>query len=67
MRYAPSTEPVDLASITDFVIMYQLAVVSEEQVAGVREVAEREPPLSARNRRLVRENCQGWVVRVVVS
>lgn len=59
MRYAPSNEPVDLASITGFVIMYQLAVVFEEQIAVVREVAEREPPLSAPNRRLVRENCQG--------
>lgn len=65
MRYAPSTEPVNPVTLEGYVTSYDLATISDDQVAVVREVAGKETPPSAPNRRMVKENCQGWVVRVM--
>lgn len=65
MRYAPSTEPVNPVTLEGYVTSYELAAISDDQVAVVREIARKEPPPSAPNRRMVIENCQGWVVRVM--
>ena len=64
MRYALSTEPVNPVTLEGYVTSYELAAISEDQVAVVREIAGKEPPPSAPNRRMVIENCQGWVVRL---
>ena len=65
MRYAPSTEPVNPVTLEGYMTSYDLATISDDQVAVVREVAGKETPLSAPNRRMVKENCQRWVVRVM--
>ena len=65
MRYAPLTEPVNPVTLEGYVTSYELAAISEDQVAVVREIAGKEPPPSAPNRRMIIENCQGWVVRVM--
>ncbi|KAJ5586983.1 uncharacterized protein N7459_002748 [Penicillium hispanicum] len=65
MVYEPSSGPIDIAGSEDFYAMYQLGTVSEEQALVVKEVAENEMPPRAPDRRSVRENCQGWAVRVI--
>ena len=66
MVYDPSRSPVDITLSDDFATLYQLAVLTgEEQVRVVEEVARSEMPPRARDRAAVRENCQGWCVRVV--
>ncbi|PYH93859.1 hypothetical protein BO71DRAFT_326666, partial [Aspergillus ellipticus CBS 707.79] len=65
MTYEPSAEMVDATSTEEFYSAYQLATVTEDQVVVIKQVCESEAPLSAPNRRLVRDNCQGWAVRVV--
>ena len=65
MVYDPSPAPVDITLSDDFSTLYQLAVLTGEQARVVEEVARVEMPPRARDRAAVRENCQGWCVRVV--
>ncbi|EFQ97357.1 hypothetical protein MGYG_00396 [Nannizzia gypsea CBS 118893] len=65
MTYTPSDLPIDITISESFLTMYHLAVVTTEQAAVVKEVAENEIPPQAPNRQSVTENCQGWTVRVV--
>lgn len=65
MTYEPSVEDVDITTAEDFLTLYQLAVVTEDEAQVVKEVADKEIPPGALNRAAVRENCQGWCVRVL--
>ncbi|EYE90167.1 uncharacterized protein EURHEDRAFT_382226 [Aspergillus ruber CBS 135680] len=65
MAYEPSVQAVDITRAENFYTLYQLVEVSEEQAGIVREIAEGEMPPKAENRAAVRENCQGWCVRVL--
>lgn len=65
MTYEPSREPIDITLPPDFATLFQLATLSEEQAGVVGEVARGEDPPWAENRRVVRENCQGWCGRVL--
>lgn len=65
MTYQPSDGAVDIVNSECFSSLYQLAIVTEEQGAEVKAIAEREPPPQAPNRLAATENCQGWAVRVV--
>lgn len=64
MRYLPFDE-VDLTASNSYVTSYVLSTIPKDKVALIREVARQEPPPSAPNRREVRENCQGWTIRVI--
>lgn len=65
MIYEPSDGKVDITSSESFLTLYQLASVTEGQAMVVKSIADRETPPYAVNRREVKENCQGWVVRVI--
>lgn len=65
MTYEPSIQDVDITRAENFYTLYQLAEISEEQAGIVKEIAEGEMPPKAENRKSVRENCQGWCVRVL--
>lgn len=65
MIYEPSIQDVDITTAENFYTLYQLAEVSEEQAGIVKEIAEGEMPPRAEDRKAVRENCQGWCVRVL--
>ncbi|KAJ5774032.1 hypothetical protein N7457_008928 [Penicillium paradoxum] len=68
MRYQPSAEKVNVAEIGVTASVYTLAVVTDGQARVaelVRQAAEEEPPPRAENRAAVKENCQGWAVRVI--
>jgi hypothetical protein len=65
MTYEPSDGTVDILLAEDFLNIYHLAEVTEDQGEVVRQVAEREIPPSAPDRRSVWENCQGWSLRVL--
>lgn len=65
MRYQPSSGPVNIISSRSFHTLFHIAELTELQAAIVKEVCDHEIPPSAPNRRLVTENCQSWVVRVV--
>ncbi|PIG89417.1 hypothetical protein AARAC_003835 [Aspergillus arachidicola] len=65
MIYEPSDDKVDITSSESFLTLYQLASVTEGQAMVVKSIADRETPRRAVNRREVKENCQGWVVRVI--
>lgn len=65
MRYQPSNGPVNLMTSHSFHTIYHIAELTESQAAITKEVCDHEIPPSAPNRRLVTENCQSWVVRVV--
>ncbi|KAE8155163.1 hypothetical protein BDV25DRAFT_146628 [Aspergillus avenaceus] len=65
MVYVPSLEPTDLTVSEAFLTLYELAPVTEEQRLIVEDIASKERPPSAANRRSVTENCQGWTVRVI--
>lgn len=67
MTYYPLTEPVDIKSSETFLNIYQLAATSEQQALVVKEIADHEPPRHAPNLQSVRENCQGWAVRVIIK
>ena len=67
MEYQPPTEEVNLLLAEDFANIYHLAIVTEQQGAIVRQVAEQELPPRAPNRQSVTENCQGWAVRVIAK
>nr|KMM70342.1 hypothetical protein CPAG_06654 [Coccidioides posadasii RMSCC 3488] len=65
MSYQPSTKPRRIADSDSFLNMYELATLTDETAAIVKQVAEQEPPPRAETRRDVKENCQGWTVRVL--
>lgn len=65
MIYEPSRELVDITLSPDFATLFQLTTLNEEQARAVGEVARGEKPPWAVNRKAVRENCQGWCVRVL--
>ena len=65
MRYQPSSGPVNIISSRSFHTLFHIAELTELQAAIVKEVCDHEIPPSAPNRRLVTENCQSWVIRVV--
>ncbi|KAL4936585.1 hypothetical protein BDV06DRAFT_216567 [Aspergillus oleicola] len=65
MHYSFSEAPVDLTLSEGFVNIFQLAVITEEQAGIVKEIVKSEVPPSARDRASVKENCEGWAVRVV--
>ncbi|EGE08384.1 hypothetical protein TEQG_07494 [Trichophyton equinum CBS 127.97] len=67
MTYQAPNRSVDITSSASFLTMYQLAVVTEQQAAVVKEVADNETPPRAPNRQSVKENCQGWTVRVITK
>lgn len=67
MRYQPSDRVVNIVQSATFLNIYHLAVVTEQQDMVVRQVAERETPPRAANRQSVRENCQGWTLRVIAK
>lgn len=67
MTYVPSNEFIDMTSSADFLTLYQLATVTEQQATVVKEVADHECPPRAACRREVKENCQGWAVRVIAK
>ncbi|GKZ26041.1 hypothetical protein AbraIFM66951_003220 [Aspergillus brasiliensis] len=64
MVYEPE-EGVELSSIEDLCNVFVLGEVDEDGARVVESVAGSEVPPRARCRREVKENCQGWVVRVV--
>ncbi|PYI29850.1 hypothetical protein BP00DRAFT_347763 [Aspergillus indologenus CBS 114.80] len=66
MIYHP-THLVDITTSASFLNLYQLAVVTEQQAMVVKQVADSELPPRAPNRQSVRENCQGWTVRVIAK
>ncbi|PGH23424.1 hypothetical protein AJ80_02534 [Polytolypa hystricis UAMH7299] len=67
VTYEPLTEPVHRPWISPTLLtMYELATLTD-QMAVVQEVTEREPPPRAETRRDVKENCQGWCVRVLAN
>lgn len=47
MTYNAPNRPVDITSSASFLAMYQLAVVTEQQAAVVKDVADNEIPLRA--------------------
>ncbi|KAE8344836.1 hypothetical protein BDV24DRAFT_160139 [Aspergillus arachidicola] len=65
MIYEPSDGKVDITISESFLTLYQLASVTEGQAMVVKSIADRETPPYAVSRREVKENCQGWVVRVI--
>jgi hypothetical protein len=65
MTYQPSTEPRQIWTPDTFLNMYELATLTEEAAAIVKEVAGQEPPPQAASRHDVKENGQGWTVRVL--
>ncbi|KAF7618624.1 hypothetical protein F9C07_1353828 [Aspergillus flavus] len=65
MIYEPSDGKVAITSSESFLTLYQLASVTEGQAMVVKSIADQETPPYAVNRREVKENCQGWVVRVI--
>lgn len=67
MRYLPSTGPINIVNSTSFLNIYQLAIVTEQQAMVVKQIAESESPPKAANRASVKENCQGWTVRVITK
>ncbi|KAN0071827.1 hypothetical protein V8E54_010423 [Elaphomyces granulatus] len=65
MTYQPSNYLFNIADSESFLNLYQLAVVTEQQATMVKQVADSEAPPRAPNRQSVKENCQGWTVRVI--
>ncbi|KAL4967147.1 uncharacterized protein BDV14DRAFT_198244 [Aspergillus stella-maris] len=65
MHYSFSESPINLTLSEAFANIYHLAEIAQDQVGIVREVARGEDPPKAKDRASVRENCQGWVVRVL--
>lgn len=67
MKYEPSNGLEDIVQSESFSTLYQLAVLTEEQATVVKQIADNEPPPRAPNRQSVKENCQGWTVRVIAK
>lgn len=62
-EHAASVDVLNSRSFRGFIMLN--SNLSPEQVAIIDRVAKSEPPPSAPNQRAVRENCQGWTVRVL--
>ena len=58
---------IDLTNTTSIFNLYQLATITDQQATMVKEIADSEFPLRAPNRQSVKENCQGWAVRVIAK
>lgn len=67
MIYQPPGRLIDITISASFLNLYQLAVVTEQQAMVVKQVADSELPPRAANRHSVKENCQGWTVRVITK
>src|SRR6266487_4158462 len=67
MEYRPSDGMIDIKLSQSFLDMYELASLTEEQAKVVEEVAQNETPPRAEDRRFIKENCQGWTVRVIAK
>lgn len=67
MTYRPSNIPINVLNSASFHNIYNLAVITEQQATVVKQVADNEHPPRAPNRQSVRENCQGWTVRVIAK
>lgn len=67
MRYLPSMSPINIVNSASFLNVYQLAIVTEQQAMVVKQIAESESPPKAANRASVKENCQGWTLRVITK
>ncbi|KAE8404988.1 hypothetical protein BDV37DRAFT_246209 [Aspergillus pseudonomiae] len=67
MRYQPSPQSINVVSSASFLNLYHLATVTEQQAATVQQITASEPPPRAMNRAAVKDNCQGWVLRVMSS
>lgn len=67
IRYVPSARPVNVVNSASFLNLYQLAIITEQQSTVVRQIAESDSPPKAENHASVKENCQGWVVRVIAK
>lgn len=65
MGYQHIKIPVDITSSESFGGLYQLAAITEEQAMVVEQIANSEAPPKAENRASVKENCQGWTIRVL--
>ena len=65
MSYHPSTQPIQIWLSGTFLNMYELATLTTETTAVIQQVAEQELPPRAETRRDVKENCQGWTIRVL--
>ncbi|WEW54795.1 hypothetical protein PRK78_000220 [Emydomyces testavorans] len=65
MTYTPSLEPIQVMDLESFRTIYFIANLTDDDAAVVKEVAEQEPPPRAASRKDVKENCQGWAVRVL--
>ncbi|EEP82220.1 predicted protein [Uncinocarpus reesii 1704] len=65
MAYTPSSDPVQILDSDTFQDIFLLANLTDGQAAVVRQLAEQEPPPRAASRKEVKENCQGWAVRVL--
>ena len=64
MTYSP-VEDTNLLDSPTYKTSYIIAQLDNEQAARVRFRAVNEPPPSAPNQADVRENCQGWAIRVI--
>lgn len=67
MSYLPSNRVVNIVQSGTFWNIYNLATVTEEQQAMVRNIAAAEVPPRAKDRKSVTENCQGWTFRVITK
>lgn len=63
MVYEPTHE--NIAQSDSFSDIYRLAEIPQQEASVVKEVAENERPPWAADRASVKENCQGWCVRVI--
>lgn len=64
MAYKHETN-VDKRASPDFAQAYQVAELDASGAAVVQQAVNEEAPPQAENRASVKENCQGWVVRVL--
>ncbi|KAF2428742.1 hypothetical protein EJ08DRAFT_318325 [Tothia fuscella] len=64
MRYVHATD-VDILKLDSINSIYLLEALKDEDEDVVAHIAETEVPPYAENRAAVKENCQGWCVRVV--
>ncbi|KAI1965381.1 hypothetical protein LOZ58_001228 [Ophidiomyces ophidiicola] len=57
--------PVQILDSESLKDIYFIALVTEKQAAIVKQIADQEPPPRAARRKEEKENCQGWVIRVL--
>lgn len=65
MQFKPSDNKINIVQSRSFLDIYELAKVTDRQMELVKQVAEQESPPRAPNRHSVKENCQGWTLRVL--